>query len=70
MNKLDRAVQETNDEKSYLSEEETLKVKEIIKKLDSYIDLITQNLNSLISDYLKANVESIKWIGTEKDYVQ
>lgn len=52
VNKLDRAAQETEEEKSYLSEEETTKVREIIKKLDSYIDLIGSNLTAQITEQL------------------
>ena len=51
-----------------MSEEETNKVREIIKKLDSYIDLIATNLNTQITEQLHQQIENITWIGLENDY--
>lgn len=55
VNKLDRAGLDSDGKHNFLKDEDKTKLKEIIEKLESYIEMIATNLSWQITQMLAAN---------------
>ena len=60
---MDRALQETSYEKSYLDKEDVSEIQEVIKKLESYVMIINQKFVPILVENLKPFLKNVKWKG-------